>query len=489
MAAPRASAESGNATLYVMIVFIVLFLVAAVFAVMMYMDNEKYLKDAQQAQERLRLIGNDQEINALQSLADSQRSVLRRLDADIKTVATLVGGPEMESVALGNASRMIGDMQAAAFNKAQSIQQMNDQDLNTAAIFTDATPENGLINLIDALITQVQTAKTVKDQIKTQLTQEIDRQKQQIDGLNAKVAELNQNINKLSQAASDYRNAMETEVARLSGDFATLTQRKDGEYQNLEKENQTLMQDYKRLEEAYNDFSTRMKELEEVLGSQRPRPDMEMEALQPDGLIVSVVPEDELTYINLSRNDRIYRGLTFSVYDSFQEFPRTGKGKGMIEVIEVMDTISKCRITEYDATNPILKGDIIANLFWDKNKDYKFCVTGDFDFNRDGTIDADGRDRIIALIAANEVWKGKIVNDVTVDTDFMVIGLEPAEPAVPVANEFGEVSETARQAYEKALMTRDRYNINLQNAKALGVPTFNTDRFYYFIGYTPGQER
>jgi hypothetical protein len=193
---------------------------------------------------------------------------------------------------------------------------------------------------------------------------------------------------------------------------------------------------------------------------------------------VGIDERERLAYINLAKGDQIYRGLKFSVYDRFAPLPKTGKGKGAIEVIEIMDTISKCRITDFDASNPIMNNDIIANLVWNKDKKYDFCVAGDFDFDGDGSVDPDGLQKITELI---EHWGARVVPTLSVDTDFLVIGHPPAIPTKP-SEEYGADSPIMK-AYIKASLRLKEYDETFEKGKALDVPTFNLSRFFYFIGF------
>ena len=144
-----------------------------------------------------------------------------------------------------------------------------------------------------------------------------------------------------------------------------------------------------------------------------------------------------------------------------------------------MDSISKCRITEYDPTNPITEKDLLANLIWDKDKRYLFCVSGDFDFNGDGVVDPDGRDRIMKMV---EAWGGQATGSLSVDTDFLILGQPPEIPERPSEEEIDINSESA-VAYNQAIENSRLYNEVLVTGVALGVPTFNRDRFMHFIGY------
>ena len=126
-----------------------------------------------------------------------------------------------------------------------------------------------------------------------------------------------------------------------------------------------------------------------------------------------------------------------------------------------------------------MERDLLANLIWNKDKQYLFCVSGEFDFNGDGKIDPDGGKRISKIV---ERWGGQTMGSLSVDTDFLILGQPPEIPERPSEEEFDINSELA-VAYNQAIENSELYNEVLLTGTALGVPTFNRDRFLYFIGY------
>ena len=76
-------------------------------------------------------------------------------------------------------------------------------------------------------------------------------------------------------------------------------------------------------------------------------------------------------------------------------------------------------------TNPLREKDPIANLVWHRDKKYRFCVAGDFDFDGDGVAEPDGLTRIAKMI---EQWGGLVTATLSVDTDFLLVGFPPQLP-------------------------------------------------------------
>jgi hypothetical protein len=93
--------------------------------------------------------------------------------------------------------------------------------------------------------------------------------------------------------------------------------------------------------------------------------------------------------------------------------------------------------------------------------------------------DYDAIRRITALI---EKWGGKVEDNVSIKTDFVVLGEVPQVPEKPTLEE-QQIDPTALQKYEAAIKRLDRYTNIQDRAQALWIPIFNYDRFLYFIGY------
>ncbi len=157
-----------------------------------------------------------------------------------------------------------------------------------------------------------------------------------------------------------------------------------------------------------------------------PPPDSETPAFQPDGKILLVDNQTKMAHLNIGSDDRVYPGLTFSVYDKNFPIPRDGKGKAELEVFDVTKTFSAARIIRSEIKRPIAVDDIVANLIWDSDRTNVFVVAGDFDLDDDGNIDYDGTEKIKALV---EKWGGKTTDNVTIDADYLILGRPPNRSA------------------------------------------------------------
>ncbi|HSV14285.1 MAG TPA: hypothetical protein VLI90_08495 [Tepidisphaeraceae bacterium] len=207
---------------------------------------------------------------------------------------------------------------------------------------------------------------------------------------------------------------------------------------------------------------------------------------QGDGRIVRI-PGNGICYINLGQGDQVTPGMTFEVYDQAEGVPpipqnATGDeqlpvGKASIEITRVGTTSSECRIVRTSPGAVLSEGDVIANLVYDPNNKYNFFVYGNFDLANTGRPNpADGE--VIKRLVTQ--WGGKVVDQVNVDTDFVVLGKEPTLPSYSK-----EELESPLNADKlaKAQAELEKYHEIMQTARDLHIPILNQNRFLYYIGY------
>jgi hypothetical protein len=222
-----------------------------------------------------------------------------------------------------------------------------------------------------------------------------------------------------------------------------------------------------------------MKRQEQELRAIVPLPDNEVVAHKSDGQIILVDNSAKAVHLNIGRDDRVYSGLTFSVYDKNMPIPRDGKGKAEIEVYSVQQNTSMALILKSEIKRPIILDDNIANLIWDSDRTNVFAIEGEFDLNGDGKIEEDAVDKIKVLIGK---WGGKVANSISIKTDFLVLGNPPSVLRRPTVTEL-EMDPMATERYETSRQKFTRY-MEIQNqAQALLIPVFNYERFLFFIGY------
>ncbi len=208
------------------------------------------------------------------------------------------------------------------------------------------------------------------------------------------------------------------------------------------------------------------------------------EAALVDGRVDAVDRPANEVVLNIGRGNKVVVGMTFAVYSSPTDIrvdEETGEypqGKAVVEVVRVEQGFSRARVVSASEGNPIIRGDVIANAVYDPNKTYKFVVDGLFDINGDGRETRYERNELAALI---ERWGGTVVDEVTGDLDFVVLGARPVLPPEPgpgapiaVINEYNRLQREIQ-----------RYNELMASAEATSVPLLNANRLQTLIGDFP----
>ncbi|MEK6643727.1 MAG: hypothetical protein AABZ08_07440 [Planctomycetota bacterium] len=159
-------------------------------------------------------------------------------------------------------------------------------------------------------------------------------------------------------------------------------------------------------------------------------------ARKPIGEVLRALPGDSLVHISLGKDANVTLGMTFTVYSSDERIPMDGRGKAAVEVVGLSQRTAECRVTSLaPPDDPILEGDRVGNIILSREKGKKphFCIVGNFDIDFDGNVDARGAMAVAALVKR---WGGEVVDTVDAETDYLVMGAEPAYTAVksPVAD-------------------------------------------------------
>lgn len=293
------------------------------------------------------------------------------------------------------------------------------------------------------------------------------------DELNAKVGEYRQQVDQIKTDYNDLRSL----VRRNSDEqIKILLDRAEKAEADAKQRNADLLKTQAELNVAQN----RLQDALTAVGKIKPSPDREAAAFRPDGKVILVDDAAAVIRINLGSQDRVYRGLTFSVYDKASGIPRDGKPKAEVEVFSVDQKVSAARIISSDPKNPVSTDDLVANLIWDSNKENNFVIAGDFDLDGNGTPDYDAIAKIEALIRK---WGGSVSQNVSAKTDYVILGAEPKVPPEPTL-EAKTSDPTLVEKYNAARQRLERYDQIRQQAQALWVPIFSYERFLHFTGYS-----
>ncbi len=470
---PIGKKSATDSTLYALVAFVTLFIIAATAGVIYYLKFEEQRGLAETAQKRLSEFASPTEQQKISDIVGPEqpgKSKLKVMADYLDQAASLIlpglPGDKSAEVKVNEATAKVKEIIAAV---AKQYPEMNDIDpnltllqvadkLNTALANTKAS-EAATKEQLDNLQAKFDDAQKVSMEKENTLLAEKDKLQQQFDKVRTGYDELKALLEKKS----------DEQVKDLYGKL-------DQERTAREETNKQLLKSQAELQTAQDRIQ---KILKESVWPVQPPPDTEIKAFEPDGKIILVDDQAKTVQINLGSNDHIYRGLTFAVYDRGQPIPRNGKGKAEIEVYNIGDSFSAARIIRSDRKNPIVADDIIANLIWSSTKANTFVVAGDFDLNGDGVIDDDAVAKIRGLV---ERWGGKVADTVTVNTDYVILGTPPVVPQKPTMQET-ERYPNAMEKYERTLQQAAKYKDVLSQAQALSIPIMNAERFLYFIGY------
>lgn len=197
----------------------------------------------------------------------------------------------------------------------------------------------------------------------------------------------------------------------------------------------------------------------------------------PDGAVMSDPDRDGYCYIDIGAAAGVKHGWTFAVYEAARASTEA-KRKGALVVTRVMPNISECRIVG-DAKKDVftvVKGDLISNVAFDRRYPQKFVVAGWFDLHGSKRPSDAGREAVKKIVRSH---RGTVVDAVTVDVDYVILGVEPPRPAADNPDDPPQV----RFARKEASKLADAYQAIKKRAIELKIPIMNTHRFVRDMGY------
>jgi len=469
---PAHRRKQSNAMLYTLIIFVGLFIVATTIAVFYYVKAEEYRITSEDQQRDLDDYVSEEEKPNIGSIVGQKEkstdSYIQTMVQFLDNAATCVVGGVAEST--------------SAEVKSNNVRARTQEALAQARKYIDNIDPNltGLVQVVSSLSQKVQDTMDTRDQTRKEL-QNLLEQTEQVNALNRE----NYEKLKLEKDAikKDY-DSVKQAYAELTANLEQTTDERVQSYRdqleqeraNLKKINDQLLETKAILSETQTMLADAQEEL-----ARFGTPSEDSMAYNPDGQILSIDNKTKTVIINLGSNNHIYRGLTFSVYDKGGFIGQDGQSKAEIEIFDIGDSYASARIVESEINRPILKGDTIANLVWDSRKTNEFVVAGDFDLDGNGSNDPDAAAKIKAVI---EKWGGKVTDNISIETDFLILGSMPSVPEKKPTIEDEMIDPTAMQQYEKALERLSKYNELESRAKSLWVPIFTYEKFIHLIGYS-----
>ena len=178
---------------------------------------------------------------------------------------------------------------------------------------------------------------------------------------------------------------------------------------------------------------------------------IEEKAESPDGYIVAMDSRSGYGSINLGAVDHVQPGMIFQVYNlgrGGDNIPRT-ELKGRIQVRQVERNSSVVSVIESLPNRAIVKGDYVMTALLAKKKPV-FVIAGWFPPSLGYSQDE--------LKALAERWGGEVAPEVTLDTDYLVVGkvrVEGEEASPEAAKEASEGLAAYNLARELAVHVLD----------------------------------
>jgi len=299
--------------------------------------------------------------------------------------------------------------------------------------------------IIDGLTTslaKMHSEYTIKD--RQRLLAESEK-RQVEESLNARIETLQTEVSTLEQSLTDEKEGARRDKQALQASL----EKNLVELQNAQRSHEQVRSSLQTRLVGVSDSNKELQENNELLKSRINEITKEVFD-RPDGEIVKIFSQSNVTYIDLGRVHGLLEGQAFAVYDrSITNFEQ-GRNKATIEVTRVLDNQAEARITMEDPENPILPGDWVLTPTWEPGQKVRFALAGVFDLDGDGESDME---RLIQMIRRQGgevvVWHndaGEIQGKIDPTVRFLVLGDSPglgirANPGI--MNAMSELQRTA----------------------------------------------
>lgn len=446
---------------YLLVTFVILFLLATAAAVLLWVQTDNLRNDNRQLEDNYRRAATARELT---NPSPAVRELLSEYDRS----------PQRVTVLTQQASQ-IGEL-GAVITGARS-------GYAAAKAAADQLAQEVGITLGRGLVTEAR-----------ELHQELARQQAELADLRAQNADLAEKLSQKDQSLAELTASFTAQVDQLKAEMAALDDKVKQAHEQFVAEQQRgrkeledrraelsmeIASKNQRIRQLETDMAAKDETIERLrteLDKKRGAGGADIAARQADGKLLEARDRDDVCYINLGAKDRVVPGLTFTVYPP-TGIPESGEGKAKIVVTNAREAISECRIVERTGSDPVIAGDLVANVAYDPQRTFVFVVDGQFDLRGRGQASSEEVKEVKLLI---QQYGGQIADQVDVRTDFVVLGTQPQRPERPSEN----APQTVWAAYEARRREFNRYQETLEAAKNMHVPILNTNRFLALIGYS-----
>lgn len=322
---------------------------------------------------------------------------------------------------------------------------------------------------ISALEGEISTIEAAKATLENDLDAAQRNARRQIQDMEATYGSASAEVDEYRRAADDYAGQVRTTREGYDRQLASIRNELEGTIDDLNNQVRSLQD---RLLTAEDALARRSGDSLRLLP--------EDEASIVDARVIATNLGQDEVFLSIGRRDKVQVGLTFEVYSATTairpgvngEFPL---GKATVEVVRIGENSSTARVIRSQRGNPVIESDKAVNALYDPNKSYRFIVFGNFDSNRDGRYTPQEANQIISIV--NE-WGGGIDDEISGDTDFVVLGRRPIIPPEPRFDD----PPAKVTFYRTKVLEQRRYDELLQKAERLSIPVLNHNRLLTLTG-------
>ncbi len=282
--------------------------------------------------------------------------------------------------------------------------------------------------------------------------------RKEVDGLTAKIDAVGAENTRLSKL-------IDTELAGLNDSSTALFTEKQTELDTLAS--------------SLNDREEEVLTLRTTVASLRGTTVESPAVTLPDARVVTQNTSERKVFLDIGHNQNLRLGMAFNVFDAddlVKISDADARGKAIVEIINIEENTSIGRVVQSNTRSHVSNGDVLVNVAYDPNRTFSFHVFGQYDLNYDGKIGLRDHETIEAVVTRSG---GRLVDALSFDTDYLVLGFEPGYPAKPA----DELDLIKMREYRVQLENFQAYQDLLGEANDLGIPVLNQSRFLDLVGY------
>jgi len=191
-----------------------------------------------------------------------------------------------------------------------------------------------------------------------------------------------------------------------------------------------------------------------------------------DGRVVRIADQSSVAYADLGKKDGVLLGMTFSIFSPSELGKTEPQPKAQCRIVKIMDDSCELRTYQLQGDNPVVAGDILYNPVYDRQRRLRFMLVGKMDIAGDGIDDTE---QLKALI---QEFGGRVDNKLSAQTDYLVVGEEPAVVSAPAPG----ASPMEQQLYEDARKRFIEYTDAKAGAETYSIPILSMNRFLGLVG-------